>query len=110
LAHAPRLPQGRGPSLGCARVLLGESLTQNLVERVVKGILVSLCRLIYLLLALSWAACPNGTRYVVCEGAFQFDRALRGEPLQPLGLAIYSFVALKPLLLLGLAFYSFVAR
>jgi hypothetical protein len=78
----PRLPESPEVLLSYARVLGrvlgGEVLIQNLIERVIQGILVSLCRIIYLLLELSWAACANGIRsngirYVVCEGAFQFD-------------------------------------
>jgi hypothetical protein len=60
-------------SLSYARVLGGEFLIQNLMEHAILGSLVSLCRIIYLLLELSWAACANGISYVVCEGAFQFD-------------------------------------
>jgi hypothetical protein len=67
-------------------------LIQNLIEHVIQGILVSLCRMIYLLLELSsWAACDNGIRYLVCEGAFQFDLTLRVEPLQQLALALTTF-------------------
>src|SRR5215210_962591 len=71
------LPKSREVSLsyagGLDRGLGSEVLVQDLIERVIQGILVSLCRLIYLLLELSWAACVNGIRYVVCEGAFQLD-------------------------------------
>src|SRR5215217_2635737 len=97
-------------SLSYARVLGGEALIQNLIERVIQGILVNLCRIIYLLLELSWAACANGIRYVVCEGAFQFELALRVELLQQLGLAINPFIAVESLVQLSLAFYSFVGE
>jgi hypothetical protein len=84
--------KSREVALSYARVLGGKALIQKIMEHAIEGVLVSLCRLIYLSLALCWAACANSIRYVVCEGAFKFDLALRVEPLQQLGLAFYSFV------------------
>jgi hypothetical protein len=100
--------KSREVALSYARVLGGKALIQKIMEDAIEGVLVSLCRLIYLSLALCWAACANSIRYVVYEGAFKFDLALRVEPLQQLGLAFYSFVAVEPRQQLGLAFYSFV--
>jgi hypothetical protein len=90
------------------RVLGGEALIQDLIEYAIEGVLVSLCRLIYPLLTLRRAACPNGIRQVVYEGAFQLDLALRIEPLKHSGLAFYSFVALEPLQRSGLFSYEWV--
>jgi hypothetical protein len=84
-------------ALSYARILVREVLIQNLIEHLIQSILVSLRRIIYLLLALYWAACANGIRYVLCEGAFQFDLALGVELLQQSGLAFYSIFALGSL-------------